>query len=113
MKPENKKYIGWMLAGFGTISLSVLFFFFLYRLQGIGQVVDKIMDILMPFVYGGILAYLLRPMCNWYSDNIHEFFKDPKKHSKIAEGIAIFMTFLTGGLVLYVLIIMIHMSDHS
>ena len=107
MKPENKKYIGWMLAGFGTISLSVLFFFFLYRLQGIGQVVDKIMDILMPFVYGGILAYLLRPMCNWYSDNIHEFFKDPKKHSKIAEGIAIFMTFLTGGLVLYVLIIMI------
>ena len=105
MKPENKKYIGWMLAGFGTISLSVLFFFFLYRLQGIGQVVDKIMDILMPFVYGGILAYLLRPMCNWYSDSAHELFKG--KHSKIAEGIAILLTFVSGGLVLYVLIIMI------
>ena len=107
MKPENKKYVGWMLAGFGTISLSVLFFFFLYRLQGVGQVLDKIMDILMPFVYGGILAYLLRPMCNWYSDNIHEFCKDPQKHNKVAEGVAILLTFLTGGLVLYVLIIMI------
>ena len=107
IKPENKKYVGWMLTGFGTISLSVLFFFFLYRLQGVGQVLDKIMDILMPFVYGGILAYLLRPMCNWYSDQIHGLFKDPKKHSKLAEGIAILATFLTGGLVVYVLIIMI------
>ena len=105
IKPENKKYVGWMLAGFGTISLSVLFFFFLYRLQGIGQALDKVMDILMPFVYGGILAYLLRPMCNWFSDGVHELFKG--KHSKLAEGIAILLTFITGGLVLYALIIMI------
>ena len=104
-RPEYQKYIGWMLAGFGTISMSVLFFFFLYRLQGIGEALDKIVDILMPFVYGGILAYLLRPMCNWYSDSAHELFKG--KHSKIAEGIAILLTFVSGGLVLYVLIIMI------
>ena len=107
VKPENKKYVGWMLAGFGTISLSVLFFFFLYRLQGVGKALDKVMDILMPFVYGGILAYLLRPMCNWYSDMVHGLFKDQKKFGKLAEGIAILLTFLTGGLVLYVLIIMI------
>ena len=107
IKPENKKYVGWMLTGFGTISLSVLFFFFLYRLQGVGEVLDKVMDILMPFVYGGILAYLLRPICNWYSDMIHRLFKDQEKHSKLAEGIAILLTFVTGGLVLYVLIIMI------
>ena len=105
VKPENKKYVGWMLAGFGTISMSVLFFFFLYRLQGVGEAVDKVVDILMPFVYGGILAYLLRPMCNWYSKHIHELFKG--KHGKVAEGIAILATVITGGLVVYVLIIMI------
>ena len=105
IKPENKKYVGWMLAGFGTISMSVLFFFFLYRLQGVGEAVDKVMAILMPFVYGGILAYLLRPMCNWYSEHIHELFKG--KHGKLAEGIAILATFISGGLVVYVLIIMI------
>ena len=107
IKPENKKYVGWMLTGFGTISLSVLFFFFLYRLQGVGQVVDKIMGILMPFVYGGILAYLLRPMCNWYSDKVHDLFKNREEYSKLAEGIAILATFISGGLVVYVLIIMI------
>ena len=105
VKPENKKYVGWMLAGFGTISMSVLFFFFLYRLQGIGDALEKVMGILMPFVYGGILAYLLRPLCNWYSKYTHELFKG--KQGKIAEGIAILATFITGGLVLYVLIIMI------
>ena len=105
IKPENKKYVGWMLAGFGTISMSVLFFFFLYRLQGIGQVLDKVMDILMPFVYGGILAYLLRPLCNWYSPCFHRLFKG--KHDKLAEGLAILTTFITGGLVVYALIIMI------
>ena len=105
VKPENKKYVGWMLAGFGTISMSVLFFFFLYRLQGVGEAVDKVVDILMPFVYGGILAYLLRPMCNWYSKHTHELFKG--KHGKAAEGIAILATVITGGLVVYVLIIMI------
>ena len=105
VKPENKKYVGWMLAGFGTISMSVLFFFFLYRLQGVGEAVDKVVDILMPFVYGGILAYLLRPMCNWYSRHTHELFKG--KHGRLAEGIAILATFITGGLVVYVLIIMI------
>ena len=105
IKPENKKYVGWMLAGFGTISMSVLFFFFLYRLQGIGEALDKVLAILMPFIYGGILAYLLRPMCNWYSEHVHELFKG--KHGKLAEGIAILATFITGGLVVYVLIIMI------
>ena len=104
-KPANEKYLYWMLAGFGTISLSVLFLFFLYRLQGIGEVVNKILDILMPFVYGGIVAYLLRPMCNWYSDKVHGLFKG--KHGKLAEAIAILLTFITGGLVVYALIIMI------
>ena len=87
VKPENKKYVGWMLAGFGTISMSVLFFFFLYRLQGVGEALDKVMGILMPFVYGGILAYLLRPMCNWYSEGFRQLVKG--KHNRLAEGMAI------------------------
>lgn len=105
IKPENKKYVGWMLAGFGTIGMSVLFFFFLYRLQGVGEVLDRVVDILMPFVYGGILAYLLRPLCNWYSQLLHQFVKG--KREKLAEGLAILATFITAGLLVYALIIMI------
>ena len=104
-KPQYKPYIYGMLAGFGAISLSVLFFFALYRFQSLGAVFNKIVKILMPFVYGGVIAYLLCPMCNMYSD----FFKRklPKKLSKWAEPVAITLSLLTGALIVYLLIIMV------
>ena len=103
-KPQNRPYVYGMLAGFGAISLSVLFFFALYRAKALGDVVGQIKEILMPFVYGGVIAYLLCPMCNMYSD----FFKKklPEKFGKWAEPIAITLSLLTGALIVYVLIIM-------
>jgi len=106
MDTQNKKnYLYSMLAGFGAISMSVLFFFMLYRLQGVEQALNKVTGILMPFIYGGVIAYLLRPMCNWYSVKLHGMFKG--KHGKLAEGLAIAGSLLTGLLILYALIIMI------
>ena len=66
-KPQYKPYLYGMLAGFGAISLSVLFFFALYRFQSLDAVITRIVKILMPFVYGGVIAYLLAPMCNGFS----------------------------------------------
>ena len=103
-KPQNNPYILGMLAGFGAISLSVLFFFVLYRAQALGDVVDKVVEILMPFVYGGVIAYLLCPMCNMYSDFFGRIL--PVKGKKWAEPIALTLSLLTGALIVYVLIIM-------
>ena len=103
--PEGKKYVFWMLAGFGAISLSVIFFFLLYRLQSVGEILKKIADILMPFVYGGVIAYLLRPMCNWYFKGFRQMLKG--RRNKAAEALAITCSMVTGLLVVYLLIIMI------
>ena len=103
--PERKPYLYWMLAGFGAISLSVIFFFLLYRLQSVEEILDEIVDILMPFVYGGVMAYLLRPMCNWYSEGFRQLMKG--KRERLAEALAITCSILTGLLVVYLLIIMI------
>ena len=54
-KLKRKPYVYGMLAGFGAISLSVIFFFILFRVQSIKAVVDQVMKILMPFVYGGVI----------------------------------------------------------
>jgi predicted PurR-regulated permease PerM len=94
-----------MLAGFGAIGLSVAFFFVLYRLQGVEEALQKVLDILMPFIYGGVIAYLLRPVCNWYSTQFRIMFGE--KHRKLAEGFAITFSMITGGLILYMLVIMI------
>lgn len=103
--PERRKYIYAMLAGFGTISLSVIFFFMLYRLQDVGAMVDTIVDILMPFVYGGVIAYLVRPMCNWFSATFSGWAKG--KYPKWTEAGAILASMVTGLLAVYALIIMI------
>ena len=103
--PERKPYIYGMLAGFGAISLSVLLFFALYRMQGIEEALDAVTDILMPFIYGGVIAYLLRPLCNTYES----FFSDvlPQKVKRFSNGIAVILSIITGILVVYTLIIMI------
>lgn len=103
--PEKKPYLYWMLAGFGAISMSVIFFFLLYRLRSVGEVLEKVVDILRPFVYGGVIAYLLRPMCNWYSEGFRQLMKG--KHDRLAEALAITCSMVTGLLVVYLLIIMI------
>lgn len=103
--PERKPYLYAMVAGFGAISLSVIFFFFLYRLQGVGAVLQKIVAILRPFIYGGVIAYLLRPLCNWLSRKFNEWMKN--KHKRLAEALAILVSIIVGILVVYTLIIMI------
>ena len=55
-KTERKPYVLAMLTGFGAISLSVLFFFLLYRLQGVEEALANIVDILMPFIYVSVIA---------------------------------------------------------
>lgn len=104
-KPQQKTYLYAMLAGFGAISLSVVLFFFIYRLQGIGEALDRIANILMPFIYGGVVAYLLRPACNLYSNQLSKVL--PHKIKKYADALAITLSMITGLLVIYALIIMI------
>lgn len=104
-EPRKEKYLYAMLAGFGSISLSVLLFFFLYRLQGIGEVLSKLSGILAPFIYGGVVAYLLRPMCNSFED----FFQLhlPKNLKRFSNSAAVVLSMITGIMVVYALIIMI------
>lgn len=41
-KPHIKPYLYGMFAGFGAISLSILFFFLIYRFQGFGNAVSTL-----------------------------------------------------------------------
>ena len=103
--PERKPYLWAMIAGFGAIGLSVIFFFLLYRLQGVGEALSGIIDILTPFIYGSVIAYLLRPVCNGLSGWFGQLFKG--KRPRLAEALAITGSMLTGMLAVYALIIMI------
>ncbi len=94
-----------MLAGFGAISLSVIFFFMLYRFQGLQDTINEIAEILNPFIYGGVIAYLLRPICNWYENVLTKSLSS--KMQKLAASLAVTLSMITGLLIVYALIIMI------
>ncbi len=104
-KTPKARYFYFMLAGFGAISLSILFFFAVYRFKGLGDAVDKVVDILYPFIYGGVVAYLLRPICNWYDKEFTRVL--PAKYRKLANPMAVGLSMATGLLAVYTLIIMI------
>lgn len=94
-----------MLSIFGAISLSILVFFVVYRFQGIGDAVDALGKVMAPFIYGGVVAYLLRPMCNLYQNKIEQLL--PRKFKRLANSLAVGLSLITGILIVYALIIMI------
>ncbi len=103
--PKKRRYLYLMLSGFGAISLSIILFFVLYRMRGIGEALQGVMRILAPFVYGGVVAYLLRPMCNTYEHFLEK--RLPDKMKRAAPSAAVFGSLLTGLLLIYALAAMI------
>lgn len=104
-KIPKRRYLYSMLAGSGAISLGILFFFAVYRFQGLGDALDKVTDILAPFIYGSVIAYLLRPICNWYDEQLTDIL--PVKMRKAANTIAVILSMFTGFLIVYLLLSMI------
>ena len=104
-KPHIKPYLYGMLAGFGAIALSILFFFLIYRFQGFGNAISKVTGILMPFIYGAVIAYLLKPVCNTVENFLHRLL--PEKMGSTANMLAVAFSLLFGILVVYALFMMI------
>ena len=94
-----------ILVGFGTIALSVLFFFLVYQFSGLKAFTGQIMGILAPFIYGSVIAYLLKPLCNAYEDFLQR--KLPAKQKKLAPGLAVAGSLLSGILLLTLLLVLI------
>lgn len=103
--PDKRRYLYLMLSLFGAIGLSIVLFFVVYRFQGLGDILRRLGEILAPFIYGGVVAYLLRPMCNFYEQALRASL--PKGAQRMANSIAVALSLLTGILLVYALIIMI------
>lgn len=104
-KPHIKPYLYGMLAGFGAISLSIIFFFLIYRFDGFGDAISTLTGILMPFIYGAVIAYLLKPVCNTIEGFLRRFI--PEKMNGLISVLSIALTILFGLLLVYALLMMI------
>ncbi|MEG0919544.1 MAG: AI-2E family transporter [Anaerovoracaceae bacterium] len=60
----DSKYIKIGIMSFSVVALSILFFFAVYRMDGLIKALGVFTGIVTPFIYGLVMAYLLCPVYN-------------------------------------------------
>ena len=109
-KYSFKRYAGVTMALFGAAALSLLLFFALFRIDAIHKAFSHICKTLMPFIIGGVLAYVICPICNFF-DNIYnkvfKFIKNEKKKKSLSNNLSVFTGLLIAILFIYFMIIVI------
>ena len=99
-----KKYLHFSLAGFGSIALSIVFFFCIYRSESFLISISSFFGILMPFLYGGVIAYLLTPICvkleKMFDKILVQKVKKPLKAKAFARQISVGLSLIIALLVL-------------
>ena len=105
MKNQYSKLIIRMLVVFGAFALSILFFFILNNLSIIHEFTGQLTYILRPFVFGAVIAYLLKPICKWF-EKIYVRILSPQR-IKLCESIAVFTGIVIGLIIFFALLIII------
>ena len=98
------------LTGFCSLAMAILFFFALYKIKDIYQMLAGVIGILMPLIYGLVIAFVLSPVCNTFTEilenNLPEF-KNPERRKGLVKGGGVALSVLTAVIIVYILIAMI------
>ena len=87
--PDNEKYIKAAIAGFCAIAAGLVLFFLLHRMQALREELSKVAQILQPFGYGAVIAYILAPFCNRFQKLFGKRFE--REHPKASQGLSILL----------------------
>lgn len=101
---KERRNLNWqyIITRFLILAFTILFFFFLYRFKDLCNVVRRVLSILGPFIYGGVMAYLLRIPCNFFEKYLKKIL--PERRQKAATGFAILISMFMVLMILYLLI---------
>ena len=94
-----------ILAVFCTAALSILFFFVLFRMDALRSLIGRILNILMPFIYGTGIAYVLKPLCNTYERFLSKHWHP--KRQKLIGTVSVIGSIVTGLVIIYAVLAML------
>lgn len=105
---ENTKYVKLGITGASILAAGFLASYILNQTQNIAAAVRVVFNILKPFLYGALIAYLLAPICNRLDAKFMEIFPEAsdrqKKYMKFA---SISISIITAATLVVSLIILI------
>ena len=112
MKDDSfRKYLYISLAGALGIILCIVFFFLMFRFDQVMSGLRNVQDILMPFIYGAVIAYLLTPTCNFVETHLNSSgegkVKNQEKFRRFSSGAGIIASLIFGICIIYLLLAMV------
>ena len=84
---ENKVFVKAGITAVIVLVVTVVCFFVLYRFEDVSALGHGLTDILQPFIYGGVLTFLLSPLCGKLETLFLKL--SHGKHEKLCVGAAI------------------------
>lgn len=109
-KKDVSKYLGAALTVLGVVVASVILIFCFVKFDAIKAGVAQLVDILMPFIVGLVIAYLLSPIYNALVRNLEPWLRSVcrmKQPRGLARGLALFLSVLLVLAVVFGLLAMI------
>ncbi len=100
-----KKIFFQSLTGFLSLALAILLFFCIQRLDQLRESLRWLLGVLTPFIYGGVMAYLLKTPCNFLEGKIQGIL--PERYKKRANILAVAAVLALSALVIYLLLSMV------
>ena len=105
MKHETGKYIKIAAISACAVIACISFYFLILRYYGFSKWLRHMMNIIEPFIYGAVMAYLLTPMACRFEKGLDGIFKGKRK--KVSEGLAAVFAFIVGLLIILAVIMLI------
>ena len=101
---KDKKYISFILTAAVIVAVVLACHFLLSFFESKNGLFKWLLNILMPFIIGGIIAYLLSPLCN----GLEKFFRKrmPKK-DKLPAGLSVLISFLIALIIIAALVMLV------
>ncbi len=87
---------------FVALAFAIVLYFIIQRFAGIRGTIGWIREILTPFAYGCVFAYLLKSPCNFFEMHFRNLL--PKRYKKRAGGLAVLLVIVLAITVVYLLL---------
>ncbi|MBR3166417.1 MAG: AI-2E family transporter [Lachnospiraceae bacterium] len=109
-KNRFKEYFLQSLTGFGSLALAIMFYFFILNIGKIFGEAARVVDILMPVVYGFVIAFILGPMCDLIEGHLEQWIPPMKNEGlriNIITGISVGLSVIAALILLGVILVLV------
>ncbi|MCM1252670.1 MAG: AI-2E family transporter [Clostridium sp.] len=105
---ENKKYVKMGITGAAVLIAGIVCAFLLFNINVLLAGFQNVMNILKPFLYGAVIAYLLTPLCNKLEKRLHKMAaKKSERTKKALSFVSIILSLIFALLLVWMLFMLI------